>query len=172
MPDPGDGTYLARRDTAVTKNEPHSKKETAMNFTISNPMNSNWNRFKAQYLAAACGLVIAASAVLIIAPWYGTSSRGVDGTLHLPAIAGQASEAEIMAGVISTEHATYAFDAPVIVPAGQASEADMMAGILSTEHAAYAFDDAPVSVPVRQASEADIMAGVISTEHATYVFDQ
>lgn len=39
-----------------------------MNLTASQ-INNSWQRFKVQYIAAACGLAIAASALVAVAPW-------------------------------------------------------------------------------------------------------
>src|SRR3954464_5566090 len=158
--------------TLHTQGRHVSQERTAMNFkTISNSANnSNWKRIKGQYLAAVAGVALAISAVVAFGPSAATSNqaapvRPATAVTADAQVQRQASDADIMAGVLSSELANFAPLAPV----ARVTQADIDASVLSTEMAAYEFvPEQTVKPAQRQAFDADIMAGVIRPERAAF----
>jgi hypothetical protein len=145
--------------------------------TIGNIPSTNWKRIKGQTVFAVTGVALALSAIVGYNGLTGSVSR--PDTANVAVTQRQASQADIDAGVLSSEMATY--DWTVAAPR-QASQADIMASVLSTELANFGAPVAPVQpadvehygmgqkplLVSPPASQADIMAGVLSTELANF----
>jgi hypothetical protein len=57
-----------------------------MNLTIGTTRVSTWKQIKAQYVAAACGLALGASALVATSPWQHTSTRPASPVATAPTV--------------------------------------------------------------------------------------
>jgi hypothetical protein len=141
-------------------------KETTMNLTINSSSNDIRKSIKVQHIALTAGVALAFTAGVVI----GSSVRSTEYAASVPQTAPavrQASEADIAAGVLSSELANFFAEAVPAVESRSVSDADLAAGVLSSELANFIAEAAP-AVGTRSVSDADLAASVLSSELANF----
>ena len=119
-----------------------------MNITIGTGNVNTWRRFKAQYVAAVCGLALAVSALMVSSPWQQDSARPTPSAVASNVPASQPSQPEGF----------------VYYLMGSQQEAAVMQSLLSTESAAWLQPGAVAHTLVMDTPKAQMLAGKAQRE--------